>query len=70
MDREELQAAHAVLQLIYHRNKNQHQRTKWWKWLSMLKRTTLDLASPTLSSAAAEGYREHLAKQLIPKCYL
>ncbi|AQZ15881.1 RMP1 (YLR145W) [Zygosaccharomyces parabailii] len=27
-----------ILHLIYHRNKNQHQSTHWWKRLNMLKR--------------------------------
>lgn len=27
-----------ILHLVYHRNKNQHQRSHWWKRLNMLKR--------------------------------
>ncbi|KAJ6109777.1 hypothetical protein N7486_002012 [Penicillium sp. IBT 16267x] len=68
MDHQEISAVHTVLHLIYHRNKNQHQRAKWWKWLSTLKRTTLDLGS--LDSAAVERYQQHLAMYLIPRCYL
>lgn len=68
MDHQEISAVHSVLHLIYHRNKNQHQRAKWWKWLSTLKRTTLDLES--LDSAAVERYQQHLAMHLIPRCYL
>ena len=66
MDPKEILAVHSVLHLVYHRNKNQHQRAKWWKWLAMLKRATLDLASK--DSAAAEPCRQHLAV-LIPRCY-
>ncbi|KAJ5658055.1 uncharacterized protein N7484_001704 [Penicillium longicatenatum] len=66
MDHHEISAVHTVLHLIYHRNKNQHQRAKWWKWLSTLKRTTLDLGS--LDSAAVERYQQHLAMHLIPRC--
>lgn len=68
MDHQEISAIHSVLHLIYHRNKNQHQRAKWWKWLATLKRITLDLGS--LDSAAVERYQRHLAMHLIPRCYL
>ncbi|KAJ5719567.1 hypothetical protein N7493_007145 [Penicillium malachiteum] len=67
MDTEEISAVHSILHLIYHRNKNQHKSTKWWKWLSMLKRTTAELGS--LDAVAAESYQQHLATHLIPRCY-
>ncbi|KAK2811873.1 hypothetical protein FQN50_001911 [Emmonsiellopsis sp. PD_5] len=38
-----LKAIHTSLHLLYHRNKNQHRNTKWFKWLSMLRRATADL---------------------------
>ncbi|CAG8937419.1 unnamed protein product [Penicillium salamii] len=66
---DEAQAVHSILHLIFHRNKNQHHRTKWWKWLSMLKRATLDLAQP-LSVASAEAQKQYLAAHLIPRCYV
>ncbi|KAI9677583.1 MAG: hypothetical protein M1817_006537 [Caeruleum heppii] len=34
----ELRTNAHLLQLIYHRNKNQHRRSTWWKWLSQLRR--------------------------------
>ncbi|EEQ85868.1 hypothetical protein RJZ56_001910 [Blastomyces dermatitidis] len=34
-----LKSIHITLHLLYHRNKNQHHGTKWWKWLAMLKRS-------------------------------
>ncbi|KLJ08908.1 hypothetical protein EMPG_15671 [Blastomyces silverae] len=34
-----LKSIHITLHLLYHRNKNQHRGTKWWKWLAMLKRS-------------------------------
>ncbi|KAJ5921557.1 hypothetical protein N7466_009883 [Penicillium verhagenii] len=68
MDYQEISAVHTLLHLIFHRNKNQHQRAKWWKWLATLKRTTLDLKS--LDSAAVERYQQHLAQHLLPRCYL
>lgn len=70
MDSEEVRAVQSILHLIFHRNKNQHTRAKWWKWLSMLKRTTSDLARPGLTPAVAESYRQHLARNLIPKAYV
>lgn len=69
MDRREVLAVHSLLHLIYHRNKNQHQRAKWWKWLSVLKRTTLDLGSID-SVKGASAHRQHLALHLVPRCYL
>ncbi|KAJ5173965.1 uncharacterized protein N7500_001896 [Penicillium coprophilum] len=62
MDSKEILAVHSTLHLIFHRNKNQHRRTKWWKWLSILKRATLDLAR--------SGVKSHLANHIIPRCYI
>ncbi|KAJ5822903.1 hypothetical protein N7447_005243 [Penicillium robsamsonii] len=62
MDSKEILAVHSTLHLIFHRNKNQHRRTKWWKWLSILKRATLDLAR--------SGVKSHLATHIIPRCYI
>ncbi|CAP80097.1 Pc12g04700 [Penicillium rubens Wisconsin 54-1255] len=50
---DEILTVHSMLHLIFHRNKNQHRRTKWWKWLSILKRATLDFAR--------SGVKSHLA---------
>lgn len=69
MDHQEILAVHSSLHLIYHRNKNQHQRAKWWKWLSMLKRTALNLGSAD-SAKRASAYRQHLASHLAPRCHL
>lgn len=65
MDSQEILAVHSILHLIFHRNKNQHHRTKWWKWLSILKRATLDLTR----SNAVES-QKHLATYVIPRCYM
>ncbi|KAJ5441351.1 hypothetical protein N7491_003757 [Penicillium cf. griseofulvum] len=62
MDSKEILAVHSTLHLIFHRNKNQHRRAKWWKWLSILKRATLDLAR--------SGVKSHLATHIIPRCYI
>ncbi|KAJ5147729.1 hypothetical protein N7526_001081 [Penicillium atrosanguineum] len=68
MDTKEILAVYSILHLVYHRNKNQHQRAKWWKWLSALKRITLDLGST--DSAKAAACRQHLASHLSPRCYM
>ncbi|KAF3403623.1 Meiosis protein mei2 [Penicillium rolfsii] len=70
MDTQEVQAVHNVLHLIYHRNKNQHQRAKWWKWLSRLKRTAVDLGWQNASVAIPAAYNQYLSTHLIPRCYL
>lgn len=70
MDTHEIRAVHAVLHLIYHRNKNQHQPAKWWKWLSRLKRTAGDLGSQEASVAIQAAQKQYLAAHLIPRCYL
>lgn len=62
MDSKEILEVHSMLHLIFHRNKNQHRRTKWWKWLSILKRATLD--------SARSGVTTHLATHVIPRCYM
>jgi ribonuclease MRP protein subunit RMP1 len=61
MDSQEILAIHSILHLIFHRNKNQHHGAKWWKWLSVLKRATLDLAR-----SGAQGHLAHI----VPRCYV
>lgn len=70
MDTQEIQAVHAVLHLISHRNKNQHQRAKWWKWLSRLKRTAVELGSQNAGVAIPAAYKQYLSMHLVPRCYL
>ncbi|PYH77760.1 hypothetical protein BO82DRAFT_293034 [Aspergillus uvarum CBS 121591] len=77
MDLEKLFAIHSILHLIYHRNKNQHGNTKWWKWLAILKRTTRKLVmsighrpSYIAGQSSAPKYTKPLAHAIIPKCYL
>ncbi|EGD96507.1 hypothetical protein TESG_03947 [Trichophyton tonsurans CBS 112818] len=40
----DIRSIHRTLHLLYHHNKNQHRCTKWWKWLNILRRWTLNLA--------------------------
>ncbi|KAJ5884136.1 uncharacterized protein N7473_011022 [Penicillium subrubescens] len=70
MDTQEIQAVHAVLHLVSHRNKNQHQRANWWKWLSRLKRTAVELGSQNASATIPAAYKQYLSTHLIPRCYL
>ncbi|KAJ5882189.1 uncharacterized protein N7529_000861 [Penicillium soppii] len=71
MDSKEILAVHSMLHLIFHRNKNQHHRTTWWKWLSMLKRATADLArSLDADATSVESQKQHLAAHIIPRCYM
>ncbi|KAJ5099136.1 hypothetical protein N7532_006137 [Penicillium argentinense] len=69
MDHQEIRAVYSILHLLYHRNKNQHQRAKWWKWLSMLKRTASELAFPESKVFAASSCPQYLSLRLIPRCY-
>ncbi|CAI7583434.1 unnamed protein product [Penicillium pancosmium] len=69
MDPQEIQSVRSVLHLIYHRNKNQHQKAKWWRWLSMLKRTVSVLASLDSKKLATSSHLQHLHLHLIPNCY-
>ncbi|KAF7587460.1 hypothetical protein BBP40_007205 [Aspergillus hancockii] len=76
MDAEKIFAVHSMLQLVYHRNKNQHGKTKWWRWLSVLKRITWALARSldcVLSHSGTEGspdlYRRYLGTHVVPRCY-
>ncbi|PLB49540.1 hypothetical protein P170DRAFT_510080 [Aspergillus steynii IBT 23096] len=77
MESEPIFAIHSTLHLIFHRNKNQHGKTKWWKWLSILKRVTLNLArslryeaSHSHANEASTIYRQYLATDIMPRCYL
>ncbi|KAL4944742.1 hypothetical protein BDV06DRAFT_76119 [Aspergillus oleicola] len=76
MDEDELLRIHSILHLIFHRNRNQHGRTKWWKWLSILKRTVWELAISSNpgdkggSRSSAEHSRRYLANRILPRCYV
>ncbi|KAL6231465.1 hypothetical protein BDW75DRAFT_44375 [Aspergillus navahoensis] len=75
MEQDELFRIYSMLHLIFHRNRNQHGKTKWWKWLSILKRAVRNLAMSLSSSKqgdfrTAEFYRRYLADRVLPRCYL
>ncbi|KAK5787498.1 hypothetical protein VI817_009995 [Penicillium citrinum] len=69
MDTTECEAVRSILHLIYHRNKNQHQGMKWWRWLSKLKRTVSDLVSMKPKDFINSSYPQYLSQYLIPRCY-
>ncbi|KAL4747648.1 hypothetical protein BDW72DRAFT_196520 [Aspergillus terricola var. indicus] len=76
MEEDEIFRIYSMLHLIFHRNRNQHGRTKWWKWLSILKRAVWNLAMSLSSSkqgdfrTSAEPYKQYLADRVLPRCYL
>ncbi|MCJ1464052.1 hypothetical protein MMC07_002663 [Pseudocyphellaria aurata] len=62
-----------LLQIIHHRNKNQHRHARWWEWLTMLKRCVKKLIQELQSSCRATAHSKRVAFMkdvLIPKCYL
>lgn len=68
----QLREAQDMICLFHHRNKNQHQQAKWWKWLSMLKRCTEQLIgdleiSDSIRSTARVLYMKDL---LCRRCYV
>ncbi|KAI9881387.1 MAG: hypothetical protein M1830_003394 [Pleopsidium flavum] len=68
----ELQEVSKLLQLMFHRNKNQHRLTKWWKRLSMLKRSVTKLLRE-IAAKETEAVKTrvcYMAELLLPKCYL
>ena len=58
--RQQLLTTHHLLQLTFHRNKNQHRRAKWWKWLSMLYRSVGKLLGLT------EGLEAGVRRRPVP----
>ncbi|KAL4914290.1 hypothetical protein BDW62DRAFT_146988 [Aspergillus aurantiobrunneus] len=75
MEEDELFRIHSILHLVFHRNRNQHGRTKWWKWLSILKRTVWSFAVSLSSgnrgdSRPAEFFKRQLADRILPRCYV
>ncbi|KAJ0414006.1 hypothetical protein BJY00DRAFT_46811 [Aspergillus carlsbadensis] len=74
MEEDEILRVYRILHLVFHRNRNQHGRTKWWKWLSMLKRTVWNLAQSRGNGQGnphpAEFYRKYLAECIVPNCYV
>lgn len=77
MDAHEIRTVHDMLHLIFHRNKNQHGKSRWWRWLSMLKRSALNILLALEHQQGngrienfIENYERYLERHLIPRCYL
>ncbi|EEP78318.1 predicted protein [Uncinocarpus reesii 1704] len=73
-----------TLHLVYHHNKNQHQSTKWFKWLGILRRQThklivelqaaehhghLDLTFDDHEAKSIRDAMIHLDRDIVPRCY-
>ena len=60
-----------TLRLFHHRNKNQHRRSKWWKWFALLRRSVnrllTDLQKPDETRASVQS--GFLTDILRPRCY-
>jgi len=55
IQRTELLQILSILSLAYHRNKNQHRRSRWWKELSLLRRNLRRLLDTDSSSAGGKN---------------
>lgn len=67
----QLQTATHTFHLLYHRNKNQHRHSKWWKCFSTLKRcvSKLKYEVQTGDSLRAQARVKHMNQVLVPRCY-
>ena len=73
----EIQNIYTTLHLLYRRNINQHGRARWWKRLSILKRTIYSLLYE-IERADEDGDVEEYVRSkmkrlkisVIPSCYL
>ena len=67
----QLQAATQTFHLLHHRNKNQHQHSRWWKWFSMLRRCVSNLIYEiqTRDELRVQARVKHMNQVLLPKCY-
>lgn len=73
MDREEekLIKAVKVIELMHHRNTNQHRRSPWFRWLAVLRRNlskvVLDLSGGSRTALSAR--MDFLNNGILPPCY-
>jgi ribonuclease MRP protein subunit RMP1 len=61
-----------ILTLAYHRNKNQHRRSRWWKELSLLRRNLRRLLAESEKEKEKEGFEKRtrfLREWLLPRCW-
>ena len=68
-----LKEATQLLHLVIYRNKNQHASSKWWKWLSMLKRNIAYLLVETnnrrTNQSRLRAREQHVRGHILPRCY-
>lgn len=66
-----LRAISDSLHLLYHHNKNQHRQSKWWKWLTMLRRGVGKLFQELQKSGREHFFARinHFRVILLPRCY-
>lgn len=64
------EAVFSTVHLIYHRNKNQHGGTTWWKWLSILRRCLVRLIDAVANEKRCMNISRYLHTRVIPKAYL
>lgn len=67
----QLQSTLNVLHLLYYRNKNQHRRGQFWKWLSILKRCLGQIIEELMAGAKSllSARLLYLNDTLLPRCY-
>lgn len=67
----QLQAATCTFHLLYHRNKNQHRHSRWWKWFAMLKRCVNKLLHEIQArdKLRAQARVKHMNQVLLPRCF-
>ncbi|KAL1963200.1 hypothetical protein VTN77DRAFT_8633 [Rasamsonia byssochlamydoides] len=70
MDFSQIRDVYSMVHLIFHRNKNQHGKSKWWKWLSMLRRSVLKLLLAETGQKEKTSLAGYLHANLIPRCYI
>lgn len=68
----QFQQTSKLLELFHHRNKNQHRRAKWWKWVATLKRCVNKLVEELEASDQARSHSRmtFMKDVLLPKCYV
>ncbi|EED12546.1 conserved hypothetical protein [Talaromyces stipitatus ATCC 10500] len=70
MEQSLLETLFSTVHLIYHRNKNQHGGTAWWKWLSILRRCLLKLIGSTGNEKKCMNISRYLHTRVIPMGYV
>lgn len=72
IDKASLRSETEILHLIYHRNRNQFKRTKWWTQFSILHRRCwqlVELVETDKNSDRTKSIVHFLNKKLIPSAY-